>query len=478
MNVYRFRKIENLLDKFQELEKQSIYFASPEELNDPMEGFRDIFWQGDKIVWTNFFRNYIPWLSETYLWLKCTDGSIKLEPDHIYPRKIWLDQLLNNICDTVFEKYELDKCIVEIVKTNRTARYDEVLFYLMAIHPTALLEIEKRCIELEILPKNEQSLVKLPDSLERLQGGKLLELIQKTEGESSRPSLFDMMDAILGDIHLSYEYRYRSKSQNTFGENQQPVIFDFPRVYLKLLITHLLYPKWYAACFMRDYKNSSVWGHYGDSHKGACLIFETEVTDKGNNLTLNAITGYDGDGERWGPVPRPFYEINYQDRAGEVDFFRSIGVLPLSDLMDSWYSDQNGNISECAAHIEPDGDEDSWRKGYWDNFYRDITVKTKDWEYEQEIRLILTSLISNLDDKRQRTLTYDFNSLKGIVFGINTPDSDKLEIIEIIERKCRKNNRTDFKFYQAYYSHENSDIRKREIRPLSRIFENINSAAP
>ena len=218
---------------------------------------------------------------------------------------------------------------------------------------------------------------------------------------------------------------------------------------------------------MKDCQNSSVWGHYGDRHKGVCLISETEVTDKGNNLTLNAIIGYDGDGERrrerWGPVPRPFYEINYQDKTGEIDFFRSIGWLPPPALMDSWYSDQNGNLSECAAHIGPAGDEDSWRKGYWDNFYRDITVKTKDWAYEQEIRLILTSMLSNMADKRQRTLTYDFNSLKGIIFGINTPDLDKLKIIEIIERKCRENNRAEFNFYQAYYSPESGDIRKREI---------------
>ena len=57
MNVYRFRSMEYLLgDKYQELERKTIYFASPDQLNDPMEGFRDIVWSGDKIVWTNFFQ--------------------------------------------------------------------------------------------------------------------------------------------------------------------------------------------------------------------------------------------------------------------------------------------------------------------------------------------------------------------------------------------------------------------------------------
>ena len=46
---FRFRSVDALLGKYQELEKQTIYFASPEELNDPMEGFRDIVWSGDKL---------------------------------------------------------------------------------------------------------------------------------------------------------------------------------------------------------------------------------------------------------------------------------------------------------------------------------------------------------------------------------------------------------------------------------------------
>jgi len=39
--MYRFRKIENLLDKYHELENQEIYFADVAELNDPMEEFRE-----------------------------------------------------------------------------------------------------------------------------------------------------------------------------------------------------------------------------------------------------------------------------------------------------------------------------------------------------------------------------------------------------------------------------------------------------
>ena len=64
---YRMRSLDRLLgDKWQEndgkdgeLEKQEIYFASPSELNDPMEGFSNIVFKGDKIVWHNFFKHYV-----------------------------------------------------------------------------------------------------------------------------------------------------------------------------------------------------------------------------------------------------------------------------------------------------------------------------------------------------------------------------------------------------------------------------------
>lgn len=39
-HFYRFRSIKALLDDQIELVNQEIYFASPAQLNDPMEGFR------------------------------------------------------------------------------------------------------------------------------------------------------------------------------------------------------------------------------------------------------------------------------------------------------------------------------------------------------------------------------------------------------------------------------------------------------
>jgi hypothetical protein len=45
---YRFRSVERVLgDRFQKLENESIFFASPKQPNDAMEWYRDFFRSGD-----------------------------------------------------------------------------------------------------------------------------------------------------------------------------------------------------------------------------------------------------------------------------------------------------------------------------------------------------------------------------------------------------------------------------------------------
>jgi hypothetical protein len=58
-HLYRFRPANAVLDGYEELAKQEIYFAAPEKLNDPMEGYNDVFWSGDLIVWRNLIRHYL-----------------------------------------------------------------------------------------------------------------------------------------------------------------------------------------------------------------------------------------------------------------------------------------------------------------------------------------------------------------------------------------------------------------------------------
>ena len=457
MNIYRFRSMECLLDKHQELEKQTIYFASPDELNDPMEGFRDIVWRGDKIVWTNFFKHYIFCMHESYLLLRKTRDSKKLSVDDIPISSRWdkiptseKQKLFDDIWHRFFKLPYIPEIIEAIANRNREIRYRELGYYFRAIQSVLLYEIQDLYILHGFMYESERK--QLPEDSPDVQT--MCVLIRASIAQFDQAKTEEELNAMLleteardNDERIKHQLKNPISSKN-LRNNNQLMHLDFPNTYLRE-IERLLWPKWYTACFMRNYHNSSVWAHYGDKHEGACLIFES-----GNIGTLVAFQLYKMAAKGNKPtIPKtiiPFFQVDYANQQGEIDFFRYIAQLDEDDPMKPWYTDEEGNTSKCGAHLLNDNDTYNWRDISWHNFYRDITAKTKDWKYEQECRLILESRLGEYDEKKNRTLAYAFNSLKGIIFGIKTSDENRLSIIEIIQRKCKEYDRTDFKFYQAY----------------------------
>ena len=469
MNVYRFRSMEYLLgDKYQELERQTIYFASPDQLNDPMEGFRDIVWRGDKIVWTNFFKHFIYCLLISYLRLEKAGASEELGVDDIPILGRW-DQIstpqAQRLFDDIWHRFlnlpKMPEVIEALASSKHKIRYRELECYLRSIQYGYLSQILGPSFAHELISESErQQQTEVRSYYQRIVQSIPTLIIQRDEVETEEK--FDVTFRKIEELNNNDKIIQQLNILNSTGKlwkNRQLMILEFSKIYLNGL-ERLLWPKWYTACFMKDYRNSSVWGHYGNEHRGVCLIFETVNTCESNGLKFNKVKG-----KSEGTMP--FHEVSYADKPGEVDFFQSIGRLSVPELVKLWYTDSEGNRSECASHIRPDGNKkEDWQDTYWKKFYCDITTKTKDWAYEQECRLILGKEIRRQRVHREeiRTRTYDFNSLKGIIFGIKTSDEDKLRIIKIIQEKRKQHKQTDFKFYQAYYSQETGDIRKYEIQ--------------
>ena len=468
---YRFRSIDSLLAKHRELEEQTIYFASPEELNDPMEGLRDIVWSGDKIVWTNFFKHYVFCLNRCYFLLNVTQHPRKLETTDLPILERWdqiripIEQVL---FDDIWERFcnlpHIQEIIEALANTRRKIRYREIASYLGCIQTYGFLdEIQKSYINNKLIPVFPISQLSEEPSqavgMEMLLNG--IKQCEEYENEHVLDDISQIAVELLDDVRLTIEYRTRnfpSKILEVFNRINQTTMLDFPRIYVEQL-DRLLWPKWYTACFTGSYHDSSVWANYADGHKGACLIFEAVESDHSNSLKLNQKTNNNS-------ITLPFRELNYADRPGEIDFFRTICRMTIATLKELWYTDQDGNLSECAVHIESKSDEAAWKELYWNNFFRDVTFKTKDWRYEQEYRLILDDGLGQFNEKDDRALTYNLDSLKGIIFGIRISTEDKMKIVEMIEKKkeCVENNQTDFTYFQAYYSTKDSDIRKRRIR--------------
>lgn len=469
---YRFRRIGSLIGEYKELEKQSIFFAGPDILNDPMEGFRDIYWSGDFIVWKNLFRHYLLCLERLCSLLLLSGEDHQISKDSMpvfhgeqdFPTPMY-KALFNDISNRFFENSNLMSLIKSISERSTPVRRDELFFYLSNIHAFALETIYAEYEKKGLIPERSHKDITATQPLHDLIDQNFISVLEKgLNEEGSAESLSSAIFAAHKHTHSQIDLIYRHNGViDRDKKNRSLVINDFSEEYISQL-EKLVFPEWYTACFMTECKSSSVWGHYGDNHTGACLIFNADVVDEQSFLKLKGRNGYSSSGPTYGFGNHMFYPINYVEGYGQIDFFRMLGRLPISKLNSMWYS-MDGVMSRCADHIT--SDEQKWRDQYWKNFYRDITIKSKDWAYENEHRLILSSSFDSFADAKDRSLTYDFKSLKGIIFGIKTKTEDKLEIIKIIESKCRENKRDDFKFYQARYSPQDKCIVHSELTLLN-----------
>ena len=457
---YRFRKTQNIFD-FKELENQEIYFASNEELNDPMEGFKNLVFNGDKIVWRNLFKHYLlcfEFMYQTYL--ICGESHAKFEIDLI-PIFRNSDDIETLKYKELFKKiyletFEIYGQIIDKIATRTTPILKEELFkYLYPFHMIAL-EIIQRNYESEgLIPKRENAL-DIQNFIEQ-DNIKLIDVVEAMIQEHGQ----EKMDKFLRATSFFYEEFNFVQSINLKHTPNKLFLLNFPQNYLRA-IEKLTYPKNYVACFTGEdaINNSSVWGHYGDNHKGICLMFKPN--EKESLPFSNAKIGYGGNGVILGKISLSFDKIIYGEAYPEIDFFRSLGRLPIPKLNATWYKDDDKKLSDI--HSEVFTDEEKWRNGYWNKYSQNNLIKTKDWAYEDEYRLILNSGIDGEIDKEYRILKYDFQNMRGLIFGINTTDEDKVKIFEIIQKKCAEYKRKDFEFYQAYYCNTNKNIQFKKFR--------------
>jgi hypothetical protein len=143
-HLYRFRSVHALLDGFQELENQEIYFAPPDQLNDPLEGLMDVFWRGDAIVWTNLFRHYLLCLVQaTYISI----NGETLSADH-YAKlahltiddlpKAPIRQIYTALCSD-YLKHDGPKLLIDFLSSaTKTVRRNELIFLLRLQHALAV----------------------------------------------------------------------------------------------------------------------------------------------------------------------------------------------------------------------------------------------------------------------------------------------------------------------------------------------------
>lgn len=472
-HLYRFRTADRLLgtDATEckaavpgELEKLEIYFAPPEQLNDPLEGYKEIYWSGDEIVWTNFFRHYLlilalrSWEVDDAV----MDGApLPNElPIGQYPanlRGVFLlafqemDYLLKN--NEIFQGY-----IKALSKAERKHYKPQLLFYLSTLHTRFLT------IVYSVSHKYELTSVNHPDNPSDPIGDHdfHLQIISNVEAYDGLHRDFESYRKIAVttsafSIKAAHVWANHHDSASELATVFSPRYLD--------QIDQLMHPKWYVACFMKECNNSAIWGSYGDNHKGICLKYRVsgEGEDPVLSLEMNKPIGRGRDGIIYGFRNMSFNEVFYDREHSEIDFFRSLGNVPNEALEGFWYNDGQGNLSTTSEWYQTDSSD--LRERHWSNFYFSLTSKLPQWESEKEYRLVLNSGM-DITDKKHRILKYRFSSLEGLIFGIRTPLEHKLKAIRIIKAHCELEGREEFQFYQAYYDPETKSI-QHGLLPIS-----------
>lgn len=474
--LYRYRPIDAVLDGFHELDEQQIYFSTPAELNDPMEGFRDLFWKGDAIVWRNLLKHYFLCLLQTtyYCFVAGAEFKSDILDNFVFSvpetlprapiRDIYSRLTAEFLATPVVEKF------LHLMGSRTTeVRRNELTGYLRAMHsfaiPIILTDLRNRGLTapqgFNVDPAQRETLT--------ASAIKMMEGVTKITSEQYPPeriseALFSVNEAAMDQMMMIAECRSADWTK------EKPIAFfthRFPTKYVAAL-DKLVYRDWYAACFANTPSNHSMWSTYAGGHRGVCLIFKPNDSAEGDQtLTLTQITsmgGSPGHEPEYGrsEVRNVIRPVRYTTEYPPIDFFRSLGAIPQSHMDQFWYSGDK-SFSTCRDAIYTD--IDGWRRNYWKRFDESTMCKTPEWAHEQEHRIVIHSSF-DIRPKERRKLGYRFQDLAGIVFGIRTDSEDKLKIIKIIDAKCAKAKRSDFKFFELRYLNTESRF---QVFPLNLI---------
>jgi hypothetical protein len=468
-SFYRFRSAHALLDGYHELDEQVIHFAPSETLNDPMEGYKEVLWEGDAIAWRNLLNHYLLCLLEafptTLLYQKdhfeiTGDNFIfKCRRDLSAPQyRAAYDEILR-----AFFAHEKIAALPGLLALRRyKIRRSELHYLLRAIHGTAFKQIGDTLRQYNMLPPVTEPAP--PFDLDK-HLGHLTRSLQAAGFDEPEKEEVALRATFEGMRHLNDQIDFISYSH--LDRSTELALHALSRMFSDRYVEaldRLLYRDWAAACFVAEPNQAAMWGIYGDSHKGLCLKFKA-AGGKLPHIMLKSINGWGGDktGMRpsWGDVGFRFEEMKYVDKYPEIDFFRSMGVLPEQVLLREWYRDEQGQQSICAEDLLSNPSE--WIQRHRQTHRDTITTKFRDWQHEREYRLVLDSHAASLDEIEHRKLKYKFEDLEGIIFGINTPIDVKLKVTRIIEKKCKENAREHFEFGQAWYSPFSGKVETRKL---------------
>ena len=421
MELYRFRPTNRLIAD-RELEDHYFFFAAPSQLNDPLEGFVDLYWQGDAVAWLGLFSH-----CAFQFFIVCKDFFLAKPIDEILEKSFSLHHRafrnlpIYNVWKKFAQKVYDENSLQDIATRLSKKKVSEssLRFILGSIHGIFMRLVLDEILAMKF---DNNAFVK---AFEVISKNKNIYLSEDFIAIISDQYQLDDM----GYKHcrmentLKLKGEYIIKKLNIKNNNMLFLCDYYPNVYVDK-ISRLIYPADCCVCFNADFSNPSMWGHYADDHKGACLIFNRELG------------------------PRNILQVKYGERPPQRNFFASLGLLTGPEQND-WFVSAHGDTS--VAKVELAQNIDSWRNQYWTDNQARLSRKGSAWIAENEYRIILNEESEISPNSSARKQTYDFKFLCGIIFGIRTPLDQKIMILEILKKKCEENCINKFNIYQAKY---------------------------
>lgn len=463
MRLYRYRSIERAS---QEITDGIFHFSSKKELNDPLEGYVQLFWQSDRAAWEGLFRNYICSLMRCLeLYLLAADritlcDNLVLEDIHQFD-SMPIRQLYRELGD-VFLETESCRALVDLYGGMEiSCDSTELEFILRLLHEIAFSMCLQACVDHGFMPeKDAQPFLNQPRHTSKqtiLQHARWRSTVGKDSDKEQqaliRTALYTFQDIFESSI-IRHSINTESEASGETTEQRRAFLtikVDFPTLYVSQL-KELVYPQGYVVCFSKSGNNSVMWGNYADKHRGVCLIYETDSVD-GREI-FPFLTSRNAE----------IQAVEYGGKVISRNFFETFGRLTLPQIR-TWLTGTTG----CSKSMDAFAQEnvEAWRNRYWKDYGERFYKKLGSWEYEAEYRMLLGDMLDQYEDPQQRNLKYDPSTLKGVIFGMRTSEIDKLTIIK--DLKKTRNTLKGFEFYQAQFDESSQTI---EIRNKA-FLENI-----
>ena len=250
--MYRLRKVSDLVGpNHNELENQEIYFAQPDSLNDPMEGFRNFFWSGDLIIWRNLFRHYLLCLENTYILTMLVPDDRPLTSDDI---SIFLNdsklpsdsyrEMYRKTCERFFQYPKMTSYMDYLASRKTPVDRDELYVHLTTIHMVALESVIESLMEHKIVRPEALSGIIREWPIDAY-----LDALFKLDAEQEKnnaiiKAIFAAQKRMFEERNLRLAYNQADSPQR---EKKLFILSEFSNEYLNQ-ITNLTFPGAYVAC--------------------------------------------------------------------------------------------------------------------------------------------------------------------------------------------------------------------------------------